>query len=259
MNWIEAIILGLIQGLTEFLPVSSSGHLEIGKALFGIDAAENFYFSLAVHGATVASTLVVFRMEILHLLKGTLAFRMNEETIYVLKLTVSMIPTALIGIAFYQDIKNIYNGNMMIVGSMLIFTALVLVYGNYAKARERKIGYIDSFIIGLAQVLAVIPGISRSGMTIATGMIVGNRRDELAKFSFLMVLLPVIGANILELVTGEVSAADTAAGVIIAGSATAFVAGYVACRWMISLVRKSRLIWFAAYCTVVGLLTLLLG
>lgn len=259
MNWIEAIILGLIQGLTEFLPVSSSGHLEIGKALFGIDAAGNFYFSLAVHGATVASTLVVFRKEILHLLKGTLAFRMNEETIYVSKLLLSMIPVGIAGLLLRDEIVGLFDGNMKVVGSMLLVTALLLAIGHFARQRERKIGWKDSVIIGISQAFALIPGISRSGATIATGMMIGNRRDELAKFSFLMVLLPVIGANVLELISGEVSSADTGAGVIIAGSLTAFVAGYLACRWMISLVRKSRLIWFAAYCTVVGLLTLLLG
>lgn len=259
MNWIEAIFLGLIQGLTEFLPVSSSGHLEIGKALFGIDASENFYFSLAVHGATVTSTLLVFRKEILRLLKGAFTFRKNEETLYVIKLVVSMIPVGIIGIVFYEDIKSIYNGNMMLVGFMLLFTAIFLFTANFIRKKERKIGYFDSLIIGLAQVLAVVPGISRSGITIATGMIIGNRRDELAKFSFLMVLVPVIGANLLEILKGETTGAGTSAGLIIAGSVTAFFAGYIACRWMISLVKKSKLIWFAVYCTIIGLLTIFIG
>lgn len=259
MNWIEAIILGLIQGLTEFLPVSSSGHLEIGKALFGIDASENFYFSLAVHGATVASTLVVFRKEILQLLKGALAFRMNEETTYVLKLLMSMIPVGIVGLIFFEEIKSIYNGNMVIVGSMLLVTALLLSLGNFSRKKEKNITFVDSLIIGLAQVLAVIPGISRSGATIATGMMMGNRRDELAKFSFLMVLVPVIGANLLELFTGDVTDTGTGAGLLLAGSIAAFISGYLACRWMISLVRSSKLIWFAIYCAVAGLLTILFG
>jgi undecaprenyl-diphosphatase len=259
MTWIEAIILGLIQGLTEFLPVSSSGHLEIGKALFGIDASENFYFSLAVHGATVASTLVVFRKEILCLLNGVRAFRMNEETTYVLKIIVSMIPVGFIGIVFYEDIKKIYNGNMMIVGSMLLVTALLLSLGSFVKKKGKDIGFLDSFIIGLVQLLAVLPGISRSGATIATGMMIGNRRDELAKFSFLMVLVPVIGANLLEILKGNITDTGTGAGLIAAGSLTAFISGYLACRWMISLVRKSKLIWFAVYCAAAGFLTILFG
>ena len=259
MNWIEAIILGLVQGFTEFLPVSSSGHLEIGKALFGIDASENFYFSLAVHGATVASTLVVFRKEILQLLKGALAFRMNEETTYVLKLIVSMIPAGLLGFLFRDEIVGLFNGRMIIVGSMLLVTAFLLTAGHFSRHRARPIGWLDAIIIGVSQAVALIPGISRSGATIATGMMIGNRRDELAKFSFLMVLVPVIGANLLELFTEDVTDTGTGAGLLLTGAIAAFISGYLACRWMISLVRKSKLIWFAIYCAAAGLLTILLG
>ncbi|MBW6500767.1 MAG: undecaprenyl-diphosphate phosphatase [Bacteroidales bacterium] len=259
MDWIEAIILGLVQGLTEFLPVSSSGHLEIGKALFGIDPSGNFYYTVAVHGATVASTLVVFAREIIHLLKGTLAFRMNEETTYVLKLFLSMIPIAVVGLFFRSEVIGLFNGNMIVVGSMLLTTAFLLFAGHFIKRKERSIGYMDSFIIGIAQVLAVIPGISRSGATISMGMMLGNRKDELAKFSFLMVLVPVIGANLLEILSGDFTRGSTGAGVIMAGAVAAFVSGYIACRWMITLVRKSKMIWFAVYCSVVGLITILLG
>ena len=259
MDWIEAIILGVVQGLTEFLPVSSSGHLEIGKALFGIDASENFFFSVAVHGATVASTLVVFRRETLQLLKGLFAFRMNEETTFMLKLFLSMIPIGVLGLFFKDEVIGLFNGNMIIVGSMLLITALILFTSHFIKRKERNIGYMDSFIIGVVQVLAVIPGISRSGTTIATGMMLGNRKDELAKFSFLMVLVPIIGANLLELFAGDISHNSTGAGLIIAGAVSAFISGYFACRWMIRLVRESRMIWFAVYCCVVGLITILLG
>ena len=259
MDWIEAIILGVVQGLTEFLPVSSSGHLEIGKALFGIDASENFFFTVAVHGATVASTLVVFAREILQLLKGTLAFRMNEETTYVLKLLISMIPVGLVALFLKERVEGLFDGNMVFIGSMLLVTSLMLATGHFMKNRVRNIGWFDAFIIGIAQAFAVIPGISRSGATISTGMMLGNRKDELAKFSFLMVLVPVIGANFLEIFSGDFTRSGTGTGVIIAGAVAAFVSGYIACRWMITLVKKSKMIWFAVYCSVVGLITILLG
>ena len=258
MNWYEAIILGLVQGLTEFLPVSSSGHLEIGKSLFNIEAASNFYFTVAVHGATVASTIVVFWREIIKLLKGSLELRMNDETVYVIKLVISMIPVGIVGL-FYKDFfEELFNGNMLFVGSMLLVTALLLVLGHFMKKKERNIGYLDSFIIGIAQTLAVLPGISRSGATIATGMMLGNRKDELAKFSFLMVLVPVIGANLLEIFSGEITAGSTGTGMILVGAFTAFVSGYLACRWMITLVRRSKMLWFAIYCTLTGLITVFL-
>jgi len=258
MNWHEAIILGLVQGLTEFLPVSSSGHLEIGKSLFNIDAASNFYFTVAVHGATVASTLVVFWREIIKLLKRSLEFRMNDETVYVIKLVISMIPVGIAGL-FYKDFfEGLFNGNMIFVGSMLLVTALLLALGHFMKKKERNIGYLDSFIIGIAQMLAVLPGISRSGATIATGMMLGNRKDELAKFSFLMVLVPITGANLLEIFTGEITNGSTGAGMILVGAFTAFVSGYLACRWMITLVRRSKMLWFAIYCTLTGLITVFL-
>ncbi len=258
MNWYEAIILGLIQGLTEFLPVSSSGHLEIGKSLFGIDAADSFYFTVTVHGATVASTLVVFWKEIIKLLKGSLEFRMNDETVYIIKLVISMIPVGIVGIFFRDYVGGLFNGNMNLVGSVLLVTALLLAAGHFMRKKERSIGYFDSFIIGIVQALAVIPGISRSGATIATGMMLGNRKDELAKFSFLMVLVPVIGANLLEMLSGKVTAGNTGTGVILAGTVTAFLSGYIACRWMINLVRRSKMIWFAIYCTLAGLITFFL-
>ncbi|MDX9946335.1 MAG: undecaprenyl-diphosphate phosphatase [Bacteroidales bacterium] len=257
MNIFEAIVLGLLQGLTEFLPVSSSGHLEIGKVLFELDKGKNFYFTVAVHGATVLSTLVVFRKELLQLVRGVIKFRMNEETIYVLKIIVSMIPIAIVGFLFREQVEGLYNGNMLLIGLMLIVTSVLLAAGHFSARRERSIGYLDAFIIGIAQAIAVIPGISRSGTTISTGMMLGNRKEELARFSFLMVLIPILGANFLEIFSvTEKATVSISPVVLIAGSLTAFIAGYAACKWMISIVRKSKMIWFAAYCFLVGLITI---
>jgi undecaprenyl-diphosphatase len=259
MNWFEALVLGLIQGLTEFLPVSSSGHLEIAKSLFGINPEESFYFTIAVHGATVLSTLVVFRKEIVKLFSGTLKFKMNEETTYVLKLIISMIPVGIAGVLLKDPIEKMFNGNVVFVGLMLLVTAILLALAHFIRKRERDIGYWDAIIIGIAQAIAVIPGISRTGATIATGLMIGNKKDEIAKFSFLMVLIPVIGANILEILSGETGAGSTGTGIILIGFLTAFVAGYLACRWMITLVKRSKLIWFSIYCAIIGLLAVLLG
>ncbi len=257
MNWIEAFILGLVQGFTEFLPISSSGHLEIGKSLFGISSADNFYFTVAVHAATVTSTIVVFRREIFILLKGSFIIRRQKERTYVLKLLISMIPVGFIGLLFRDDVEELFNGNMTFVGSMLLITSLLLAAGHFMKNRERKIGYLDALIIGVAQAVAVIPGISRSGATISTGMMLGNRKDELAKFSFLMVIIPILGAFFLDFSSTDKQFGEIGVLMILTGAVTAFISGYIACRWMISLVRKSKMIWFSVYCALVGLLTIL--
>jgi undecaprenyl-diphosphatase len=259
MNWFEAIILGLIQGLTEFLPVSSSGHLEIVKSLFGVNPEESFYFTIAVHGATVLSTLVVFRKEIASLISGSLKMKMNSETSYVLKLIASMIPVGFAGLLLKEPVENLFNGNVVFVGSMLLVTAGLLALAHFLPKRERGIGFVDALVIGIAQAVAVIPGISRSGATIATGLMIGNSKNEIAKFSFLMVLVPVIGANLLEMISGETGTGNAGAGVIFVGFVTAFVSGYFACKWMIDLVKRSRLIWFSVYCAIAGLLAVLLG
>jgi undecaprenyl-diphosphatase len=259
MNWIEAIVLGLIQGLTEFLPVSSSGHLEIAKSLFGIDPETNFYFTVAVHGATVISTVVVFWNEILTLLKGILRFKMNDETSYTLKLIVSMIPVGIAGLLLKEPIEKLFDGDIVFVGFMLIITSGLLAFAHFVRKRERNIGYLDALMIGLAQAFAVIPGISRSGATISTGLLIGNSKDQIAKFSFLMVLVPVIGANLLEIFSGVIITGSTGAGIIFLGFISAFISGYLACRWMIALVRRSKLIWFSLYCLIIGLLSVLLA
>jgi len=259
MNLLEAIVLGLIQGLTEFLPVSSSGHLELGKYLFGIDHEANFYFSIAVHGATVLSTLLVLWKEIAVLIKGLFAFKLNEETRYIIKLFISMIPVGIAGLFMSEIAEKYFAGNMISLGIEFMITAVFLLLTLIIKPRERAMTYFDSFIIGLSQALAILPGISRSGATIATGIMLGNKKSDIAKFSFLMVLIPIIGANYLELTSGEFSREGTSFFIILVGFLTAFISGYLACKWMISLVKKGNLKWFAVYCILVGIYSILLG
>jgi undecaprenyl-diphosphatase len=259
MNWFEAIILGLIQGLTEFLPVSSSGHLELGKYLFNINPDTNFYFSVAVHGATVLSTIAVLWREIADLFKGFFKFRLNEETKYVFKIFISMIPVGIAGLFLTDIVDKYFTGNMISLGIQFMITAVLLFLTSFIKPKERPIGYLDSFIIGIAQAIAVLPAISRSGATIATGMMIGNKKSDIAKFSFLMVLIPIIGANLVEMRSGGFSVEGTSVSVILAGFITAFISGYFACKWMINLVKKGKLVWFAVYCVLVGVFSILLG
>ncbi|PKP40610.1 MAG: UDP-diphosphatase, partial [Bacteroidetes bacterium HGW-Bacteroidetes-12] len=199
MTWLEVLILGIIQGLTEFLPVSSSGHLELGKVLLNLDTKEDITFTIVVHGATVLSTIIVFRKDILELTKTLFSFKWNDNTKYIAKLLISMLPVAVLGFMFKDEIKLLFSGNILLVGTMLLVTALLLALTYYAKLKNKKPSFLDSIIIGVAQALATIPGISRSGSTIATGLLLGNKREEVAKFSFLMVLLPIIGANLIEI------------------------------------------------------------
>ncbi len=253
------MVLGLVQGLTEFLPVSSSGHLELGKYLFNINPDANFYFSVAVHGATVLSTIAVLWKEIADLLKGFFKFRLNDETKYVIKIFISMIPVGIAGFFMKDIVEKYFTGNMISLGIQFEITAVVLLIPSFIKSKERPIGYFDSFIIGIAQAIAVLPAISRSGATIATGMMIGNKKSDIAKFSFLMVLIPVIGANLVEIKSGGFSTEGTSVSVILAGFVTAFISGYFACKWMINLVKKGKLIWFAVYCVLIGIFSILLG
>ena len=253
MDWIEALILGIIQGLTEFLPVSSSGHLEIGKAILGIEATDSLMFTVVVHGATVLSTIVVFRNEIWDLIRGFFRFQMNEETHYIFKIAVSMIPVGIVGLFFKDEVEALFTGNLLLVGLMLILTAALLAFTYYAKARDKDISYKDAFIIGVAQAIAVIPGISRSGSTISTGLLLGNNKEKTARFSFLMVLVPIIGANIKDLLDGSMAASESISStVLIVGFLAAFISGLLACSWMINIVKKGKLIYFAVYCLIVG-------
>jgi len=259
MNWFESLVLGLIQGLTEFLPVSSSGHLEIANAIFGVKPSESFNFNVAVHGATVLSTLLVFRNEILKLIKGTLKFKINEELEYTVKIFISMIPVGIVALFLQDFVEGMFKGNLIVTGIEFLITASLLFMAHFIKPEERNISYLDSFIIGIAQAIAVVPAISRSGATIATGLLLGNRKEEITKFSFLMVLIPVIGANLLEITKGNSVNGGLNILSLATGFLAAFISGYFACRWMIELVKKSKLIWFAAYCALVGLLAIILG
>ncbi len=255
MNWIEAILLGIVQGLTEFLPVSSSGHLEIGKVMLGVNSEGSMIFTVVVHGATVLSTAVVFWKDLYKLLLGLLKFKWNEETKYIAKLIVSMIPIIIVGFTFADELEALFSGNMLLVGSMLILTAMMLTFSFYAKQKEKSISYVDSFIIGIAQAFAVLPGVSRSGATISTGLLLKNKKDGIAKFSFLMVLAPIVGGNIRQLMSN--GSADEAGGisaiVLIAGFLAAFISGLLACKWMIVIVKRGKLIYFAIYCFIIGL------
>ncbi len=252
MNWYEALIFGLVQGLTEFLPVSSDGHLEIVKYLFG-GIEESFLFSVAVHGATVLSIIVVFWNDIMKLLRGVFKFTLNEETLFALKIIVSMIPVAIVGFTLRDEVESLFVADMDITGSFLLVTALFLTLGHFVRKRDKPITYGGAFIMGIAQALAVLPGLSRSGSTISTGLMLGNSKNELARFSFLMVIIPIIGANFVEVVTTETAEVNLVVLPLIIAFIAAFVSGYVACRWMINIVRKGKLGWFALYCLILGL------
>ena len=263
MSWLEALILGLVQGLTEFLPVSSSGHLAIGRELLGVEAAEDLVFEVTVHAATVLSTIIVFRKEIWKLLQGLFKFKMNDETDYILKICVSMIPVFVVGMFFKDSVEGLF-GSLMVVGIALLVTALLLFFSDFASNKfEAKnsarngIGWWQAFVVGIGQALAVIPGLSRSGTTISTGLLCGVKRDVMAQFSFLMVLIPILGEAFLDVVGGDMAASTTGAGPLLVGFLAAFVSGLFACKVMIALVRKARLSWFALYCAIVGTLVLI--
>jgi undecaprenyl-diphosphatase len=259
MTWIEALLLGLLQGFTEFLPVSSSGHLEIGKALMGIDVEHSLVFTVVVHGATVLSTIVVFYKEIVALIRGFFRFRWNDETQYLTKIAISLIPIAIVGLFFRDEVETFFDGNLTFVGAMLLLTAIILALTYFRKFNNKAIGYLDAFIIGIAQAAAVMPGLSRSGSTIATGLMLGNKREEVAKFSFLMVLIPIIGANLKDLAGGEMTNEAIGWVPLLVGFLAAFVAGMLAIRWMLRIVQKGKLIYFAIYCAIIGMLAIILS
>lgn len=260
MNYLEALILGIIQGLTEFLPVSSSGHLEIGKAILGVQVEDNLVFTVVVHAGTVLSTIIVFRKYILDLLKGLTKFKYNEETKYVCKIALSMVPVGIVGVFFKDDVEALFaTDNMMfLVGCCLLFTAAILAFTYYAKEKQKDVSYRDAFLIGVAQTCAILPGLSRSGSTIATGLLLGNKKENIARFSFLMVLVPILGENILSLLKGDLAAnASISAGVLAVGFLSAFISGLLACSWMVKIVSKGKLIYFAIYCLIVGLISII--
>lgn len=275
MEWFEAILLGLVQGLTEFLPVSSSGHLEIGKVLLGVETTDDLLFTTMVHAATVLSTIVVFRAEIWGLIKGFFCgirdirivktdgkrtLLCNDQTDYLFKIAVSMIPILIVGLFFKDQVESIF-GSIHVVGYALVMTALLLFFSDYASRPGRKsvfpvsesrngISYLQAFAVGLGQAFAVIPGLSRSGTTISTGLICGVRREAMAQFSFLMVLVPILGETFLEITGGEFGASSVGVLPLALGFVSAFLSGLFACRVMVALVKKAKLSWFALYCLV---------
>ena len=269
MEWFEAVLLGLIQGLTEFLPVSSSGHLEIGKELLGVETSDDLLFTTMVHAATVLSTIIVFRKQIWDLLKGFFCglkgwkienrrLVCNDQTDYLLKMLVSMIPVFIVGVFLKDQVESLF-GSITVVGSALIVTAVLLFFSDFASRPGRKsifpaneyrngISYWQAFAVGLGQAFAVLPGLSRSGTTISTGLICGVKREVRAQFSFLMVLVPILGETFLEIVGGEFAASSVGALALILGFVSAFLSGLFACKVMITLVKKAKLSWFALYC-----------
>lgn len=261
MSWFEAFILGLVQGLTEYLPVSSSGHLAIGSHLFGLEGAENLAFTVLVHVATVMSTLVILWSEIDWIVRGLFKCELNAETKYALNIVVSMIPIGIVGVFFKDTVEEIFGSGLLVVGCMLLVTAVLLTFSYYAKPRQKEhIGWRDALIIGLAQACAVMPGLSRSGSTIATGLLLGNKKENLAQFSFLMVIPPILGEALLD-VMKAIKGEDTFGGIdtlpLVVGFVAAFLSGCVACRWMIDIVKKGKLIYFGIYCAIAGTATVL--
>ncbi|MBU2950718.1 undecaprenyl-diphosphate phosphatase [Tamlana agarivorans] len=259
MEIIDAIILGIIQGLTEFLPVSSSGHLEIGKAILGddLEAEGSLLFTVVLHFATALSTLVVFRKDIFDLIKGALKFEWNEDLQFITKIAVSMIPAVIVGLFFEEQLEQLFGGNIMLVGFMLIITAVLLYFADKAKNTNKKVSFKDAFIIGISQAIAMLPGISRSGATISTSVLLGNDKTKAARFSFLMVVPLIFGKIAKDILSGDLAYDSGNFTALSIGFVAAFIAGLFACTWMISLVKKSKLIYFAIYCAIVGIIAVI--
>ena len=264
MNWWQSIILGLVQGLTEFLPVSSSGHLTIFKELLGVEASSDLVFEVTVHAATVLATIIVFRKQIARLLRGFFRFRDSDEMDYVLKILVSLIPIFVVGMFFKDSVEALFS-SLYVVGGALIVTSVLLYFSDRvtfsplykANSHRNGLSFLQAFVIGLGQALAVIPGLSRSGTTISTGLLVGVKRDVVAQFSFLMVIIPILGEAFLNLVGGDFAQCSVSVWPLCLGFISAFISGLFACKVMIALVKKAKLKWFALYCLVVGVAVVL--
>lgn len=259
MDILESVILGAVQGITEFLPVSSSGHLQLVKELLGVELEENLTFDVTLHAATVLSTIVVLWSEIWWLLRGLFSRGMNDEKRYAIKLIISMIPIGIVGMLCMEQLDALLASEyiMVVVGAMLLLTSALLSFAYYAHPRcKQDISYRDAFIIGLSQAVASMPGLSRSGTTIATGLLLGNEKSAVATFSFLMVLAPIMGQTLLDMVDGGIAIADIGVMPLVAGFISAFVVGCLACRFMINIVKRGKLIWFALYCAVVGVVAI---
>ena len=272
MSWLEALILGIVQGLTEFLPVSSSGHLTILSNLFGLEGDSNLTMIVALHVATVLSTLVILWKEIVWIFKDLFSKQswksysgLNEGTRFAINILISMIPIGIVGVFFKDTIEEIFGSGLLIVGIMLLVTAALLAFSYFAKPRQREeISPLHAFIIGIGQAVAVLPGLSRSGTTISTGLLLGNKKERVAQFSFLMVIPPVLGEALLDVMDiaeqGFGTAMDGISPVaLIIGFLAAFITGCAACKWMINIVKKGKLIWFAVYCVIIGILAIVLS
>lgn len=276
MDWLDALIMGVVQGLAEYLPISSSGHLEICREILGLDlqGAEALEFDVALHVATVLSTIVVLWKEFLPLCRSFFTVARDDNFFYVCKILVSCIPVAIVGLCFKDVVEGFFGSGLSIVGACLMVTALLLAFAYFFRRDEmakdavtgsnygnREISWMDAFVIGCAQAVAVLPGLSRSGSTIATGLLLGDRRDKLAQFSFFMVIIPILGEAMLDVVKmlGGESASTASVGMvpITIGFIASFVVGCLACKWMIELVKKGKLVWFAVYCAVVGVICLI--
>ena len=259
MEVLDAIILGIIQGLTEFLPVSSSGHLELGKAILGDNSVpeESLLFTVVLHFATALSTIVVFRKDILSLIKGALKFKWNEDLQFVAKIAISMIPAVVVGLFFEKQLESLFGSNILLVGCMLIITAILLFLADKAKDTNKKVSFSNAFIIGISQAIAMLPGISRSGATISTSVLLGNDKTKAARFSFLMVVPLIFGKIAKDVLSGELTYESGNFTSLSIGFIAAFIAGLFACTWMIALVKKSKLTYFAIYCAIVGLIAII--
>ncbi len=260
METIDAIILGIIQGLTEFLPVSSSGHLELGKAILGDNSVpeESLLFTVVLHFATALSTIVVFRKDVWEILRGLFQFKWNEESQFSIKIIISMLPAVLVGFKYESQFAKFFAGNILLVGAMLVITGLLLYLADKAKDTTKKVTYKNALVIGIAQAIAMLPGISRSGATISTSVLLGVDKAKAARFSFLMVVPLIFGKIAKDIISGELSFENENTFAMSAGFIAAFVAGLAACTWMIALVKKSKLTYFAIYCFIVGFVTILL-
>lgn len=258
MEIIDAIILGVVQGLTEFLPVSSSGHLELGKAILGDNSVpeESLMFTVILHFATALSTIVVFRRDIWQIIKGVLKFEWNEDLQFISKIALSMLPAVLIGLLFEKQLEQLFGGNILLVGFMLIVTAILLFLADKSKYTNKKVSFRNALIIGVSQAIAMIPGISRSGATISTSVLLGNDKTKAARFSFLMVVPLIFGKIAKDIFSGELTYNAQNFNMLSVGFIAAFISGLFACTWMITLVKSSKLYYFSIYCVIVGLIAI---
>jgi undecaprenyl-diphosphatase len=275
MTLIESILLGIIQGLTEFLPVSSSGHIELGKALLNVHPSDPLLFSIVVHAATALSTMVIYRRDILEIIRDLFKFQWNESTRFALMIVLSMIPVMVVGLAFEDQVEALFEGQVVLVGAMLLLTGALLFFSDRYHSQDGPVTFGKALMVGIAQAIAILPGISRSGSTISTALLLGIDRSRAARFSFLMVLPPIIGATLLKgkdyldadealnaavpVVDAAVGTTEVGTGALVAGFLSAFIAGLLACQWMIALVKRSKLDYFAIYCFVAGTIAIVAG